>query len=133
MDRAVFPKDIGVAHLDPGVHFRVKTEILRVRTDHTPVSDLVVSADYNGPCDYRVALNLGARRDPNRAFNQHVGTNRNIGINLCFRVNDCRGVNHPGFLARKAGRLSIHEARVQWLKGPIAQLNAPPKRKALGA
>jgi hypothetical protein len=102
MDGAVFAYDIVLTYLHAGGRVRIKTKILRKRTDHGPVPDPIVLSDPNRSGNHCVALNLCAGRDLNGTFNESIWTNDSIGIDLSLRINNGSVVNHPGYLAKKA-------------------------------
>ena len=101
MDGAVFTYDIVLTYLHAGGRVRIKTKILRKRTDHGPVPDPIILSDLNRSGNHSVALNLRAGRDLNGTFNENIRTNDSIGINLSLRINNGSAMDHPEYCKRK--------------------------------
>src|ERR1700736_6755100 len=104
MDGAVLAYDVILTYLHAGGRVRIKTKILRKRTDHGPVPDPIILSDLDRSGNHCVALNLRAGRDLNGTFNESKWTNDSMGINLSLRINNGSALNHPEYLAKKASK-----------------------------
>ena len=91
MDGGVFPDDRPGSDPDPA-GLRFPQRLMQMPDDRADM-DLALFGDLKRRGQIRVRPDLDARADPNRAFDNGVRPDLDVGINLRARVNDCCGMN----------------------------------------